>query len=139
MSVIITDSGFHGEDWPHGFVDPEALGRLPCALQLGVDLKADDTPERLVPHFPRIGLIRIRFAHFTDGRGFSLAQRLRTLGYRGRLRALGHVLADQYTMARRSGFDEVEISAELALRQPPEHWRFYGNWRHHDYLSRMRA
>ena len=38
-------------------------------------------------------------------RGFTLARSLRGAGYTGRLRAAGHVIADQYTMARRSGFE----------------------------------
>ena len=67
-------------------------------------------------------MIRIPFPSFADGRGFTLARRLRQLGYQGRLRAVGHVLSDQYPHARRCGFDEVEISYELAMRQPDEHW-----------------
>jgi uncharacterized protein (DUF934 family) len=139
MSVIVTDRGFGPDDWNHGFVGPESLGAAARALHLGLDLPGDADPGALAAHLPRIALIRIGFAHFTDGRGLTLAQRLRAMGYGGRLRARGHVLADQYTMVRRCGFDEVEISAELALRQPQEHWRFRGNWRQHDYQSRLRA
>jgi uncharacterized protein (DUF934 family) len=61
------------------------------------------------------------------------------LGYTGRLRAKGHVLADQYAMARRSGFDEVEISADLAARQPQDQWLARANWQAHDYQSRLRG
>jgi hypothetical protein len=49
------------------------------------------------------------------------------------------VIADQYAMARRVGFDEVEISDELAERQPAEQWIFRADWREHDYRSRVRA
>jgi uncharacterized protein (DUF934 family) len=52
---------------------------------------------------------------------------------------LGHVISDQYAMARRCGFDEVEISNELAARQPQDQWKFRADWRGHDYQSRMRA
>jgi uncharacterized protein (DUF934 family) len=34
------------------------------------------------------------------------------------VRAAGHVLADQYAMARRVGFDEVEIDDDLARASP---------------------
>ena len=139
MSVIVTDNGFHPEDWTAGFVPAAALSRRPWAIGLGVEIDADADPEALVPHFPAIALLRVRFPHFGAGCGFALAQRLRGLGYGGRLRAQGHVLADQYTLARRAGFDEVEISADLALRQPEEHWRFFGNWRHDTFRSRLRA
>ena len=69
----------------------------------------------------------------------TLARRLRQMGYQGRLRARGHVIADQYAMARRSGFDEVEIDADLAARQPADQWKFRANWADHDYLARVRG
>jgi uncharacterized protein (DUF934 family) len=59
------------------------------------------------------------------------------MGYAGRLRAKGHILADQYAMARRSGFDEVEIDIALATRQPEPHWRARADWKAHDYRSRL--
>ena len=42
-------------------------------------------------------------------------------------------------MARRSGFDEVEITADLAARQTEDQWQFRADWRAHDYQSRLRA
>ncbi|MEM9756047.1 MAG: DUF934 domain-containing protein, partial [Pseudomonadota bacterium] len=57
----------------------------------------------------------------------------------GRLRAAGHVLADQYAMARRAGFDEVEISAELAQRQREAHYQARADWQAHDYQTRLRG
>jgi hypothetical protein len=41
-------------------------------------------------------------------------------------------------MARRAGFDEVEISEEMAARQPEAQWRARADWRAHDYQARMR-
>ena len=61
------------------------------------------------------------------------------LGYKGTLRALGPVIADQYAMARRVGFDDVEIPDDLAARQPQAQWTFRADWRSHDYLSRLKA
>ena len=84
-------------------------------------------------------LIRVAFPSFADGRGFTIARQLRLMGYQGRLRAAGHVIADQYAMARRSGFDEVEISSDLAARQPEAQWLARANWRAHDYQSRLRG
>ena len=74
-----------------------------------------------------------------DGRGFTIARRLRLMGYEGRLRAKGYVIADQYAMARRSGFDEVEIPDELAARQPEGQWLARANWQAHDYQNRLRG
>ena len=139
MSVIVTDAGFGPETWAAGFEPVEALGER-GREGLAVDLAADTLPEALqalVPDFGRIALIRIPFASFADGRGFTLARHLRLLGYRGRLRAAGHVIADQYAMARRSGFDEVEIDDDLAARQPEAQWRARADWQAFDYRARL--
>jgi uncharacterized protein (DUF934 family) len=57
----------------------------------------------------------------------------------GRLRARGQIISDQYAMARRAGFDEVEIDDALATRQPEPEWLARANWRAHDYQARMRG
>ena len=134
MSVIVTDEGFRPDDWT-GEPQPVTEAGGATALALG---PADD-PGALRGRLDRIVMIRVSFPSFSDGRGFSIARRLRGMGYRGRLRAAGHVIADQYTMARRAGFDEVEISDDLAARQPEDQWRARSNWRAHDYQSRMKA
>jgi uncharacterized protein (DUF934 family) len=59
------------------------------------------------------------------------------MGFRGRLRAAGQVIADQYTIARRTGLDEVEISDDQARRQPWEQWQARSNWQAHDYRARL--
>jgi len=64
---------------------------------------------------------------------------LRLRGYRGVLRAKGHVIADQYAMARRAGFDEVEIDDDLARRQPQDQWLARADWQRHDYQTRLRG
>jgi uncharacterized protein (DUF934 family) len=133
MSVIVRDDGFHNDDWALGYVAPSANAVSP-GLDLGPDTDLAD-----LPPLDGVQMIRIAFPSFSDGRGFTLARRLRDRGYQGRLRALGHVIADQYAMARRSGFDEVEISADLAARQPEDQWQARANWRDHDYRSRLRA
>ncbi len=127
MSVIVNDSGFAADDWAAGFDGAEVL-----------DLPSDTDPATL-DGFANIQMIRIDFPSFADGRGFTLARLLRLRGYRGRLRAQGHVIADQYAMARRSGFDEVEISDDLAARQPEDQWAFRADWRNNDYQARLRG
>lgn len=83
-------------------------------------LAPDAVPEEV--DFAGADLIAVAFPSSADGRGNSIAKRLRLLGYQGRLRASGHVLADQYPLALRCGFDEVEISDALAERMPEEQW-----------------
>ena len=124
MTRIVRDDGFHPDDLAaETFVTVSELDGTTSGgkcLHLGCDVDARE----LIPQLSLIAAIRIAFDEFTDGRGFSLAMRLRQLGFAGRLRAQGHIIADQFAMARRSGFDEVEISEELALRQPEEQWRY---------------
>ncbi|MFW2587244.1 DUF934 domain-containing protein [Sagittula sp. SSi028] len=120
MSIIVRDDGFHAAD------DTEFL-----------DLASDTDPATLTPDMA--ANIRIAFPSSADGRGFSLAKILRLQGFTGRLRAQGHVLADQYAMARRCGFDEVEIDQALADRQPEAQWIFRADWQAHDYQSRIRG
>lgn len=86
--------------------------------------------ETLLPNTTRVAdltldgatLLAVEFPGFGDGRGFSIAQELRAAGYRGRLRASGQLLPDQFAYALDCGFDEVEIDAERLARQPVEQW-----------------
>jgi uncharacterized protein (DUF934 family) len=134
MSVIVTDAGF---------APAEALTIVPLAEiathQGAVDLSQTDIPDGLKPYLADLTLIRVAFPAFSDGRAFTIARRLRVLGYTGTLRAYGPVISDQYAMARRVGFDEVEIPDELAERQPQAQWIYRADWREHDYLSRLKA
>ena len=123
MSVIVTDTGFGSDDWRG-----EAL-----------ELASDTAPETLSEAAKGQDMIVIDFPSVADGRGFTLARLLRVRGYKGRLRARGHVIADQYAMARRAGFDEVEIDDELAARQPEDQWLFRADWRAGDYQARLRG
>lgn len=137
MSVIVTDAGFA----PDTYADPiVALADLPAHPRASaVDLAPGDGATALIGRLESLRLIRIAFPAFNDGRGFTLARDLRRLGYTGILRAAGHVLADQYAMIRRAGFDEVEISDALATRQPWPQWQARANWQAHDHRARLFA
>ena len=135
MSVIITDKGFSAEDWTAGFVPLSEADETATSL----DLASDTDPSALVGNLPTLRMVRVDFPSFADGRGFTIARQLRLMGYTGRLRAKGHVIADQYAMARRAGFDEVEISGDLAKRQPEDQWIFRADWQAHDYQARLRG
>lgn len=88
----------------------------------GVEIANTTDPESLVPLFDTVSLIAIAFPAYGDGRGFSLARRLRRLGYTGTLRAVGPLIADQFAYALACGFDEIELPEASAARQPAEHW-----------------
>ena len=137
MTIIVTDAGFAPEPAPPAIVPLADLDRFPGLR--AVDLGPTDRASALAGRLDQFDLIRIAFPAFSDGRGFTIARDLRRMGYAGRLRATGHVLADQYAMARRVGFDEVEISDALAARQPAGQWHFRADWQHHDHRARLFA
>lgn len=139
MSVIVTDKGFAPEDWSHGFIPLGQLAANDPGPAVAVDFPSSADPGDLEERLQDIDLIRVDFPTFSDGRGFTIARRLRLMGFQGRLRARGHLIADQYAMARRSGFDEVEIEDDLAVRQPEDQWLRRADWRAHDYQGRLRA
>lgn len=134
MTVLVTDTGF---------VTPAPVSAVTLAgiaTHQGVlDLAHTEDPVLVEPHLAALHLIRISFPAFSDGRAFTIARRLRMAGYAGELRAMGPVIADQYAMARRVGFDTVEIPDDLAARQPQDQWIFRADWQAHDYQSRLRA
>jgi uncharacterized protein (DUF934 family) len=130
MNVIVNDSGFTTDDLNHW---ADAPGPDVTRLHVAADADLD----ALAPHLASLAAIRIGFTAFSDGRGFTLAARLRRMGFCGRLRAQGHVLADQYAMARRSGFDEIEITQALAARQPEDQWQARADWQAHAYRVRV--
>ncbi len=132
--IRVTDQGFGPADETPG------VTLAGIAAHRGVlDLANTDDPAIAAPHLAALTLIRVAFPAFNDGRGFTLARKLRELGYTGTLIARGHLLSDQYTMTRRCGFDAAEIPDDLAARQPAPQWRFRADWRAHDYQSRLRA
>ena len=139
MTILVTDSGFATDDWRDAILEPEAILAGAGGANLGVALSASADPALLRGVLDTIDLIRVDFPSFSDGRGFTIARRLRLLGYQGRLRASGPLLADQYAMARRAGFDEVEIPDDMAARQTEDQWLARANWLEHDYQSRLRA
>lgn len=134
MSVIVTDTGFA----PAAPVSSVTLADI-ASHQGVLDLAHTDDPAMVEPHLAGLTLIRISFPAFSDGRAFTVGRRLRMLGYKGELRATGPVIADQYAMARRVGFDSVEIPDDLAARQPADQWQFRADWQAHHYQARLRA
>lgn len=135
MSVIVTDSGFA----PAPDLGAVTLAEFIPGSHKALDLANTDDPGLLEGKLDGVEVIRVAFPAFSDGRAFTIARRLRMFGYKGQLLAYGHIIADQYAMARRVGFDGAEISDDLAARQPWEQWQSRADWRAHDYQSRLRA
>ncbi len=105
--IVVTDKGFAGEQ-----------------SQSNAVLTLENTAEakQVIQSVEGIERIDITFPSFADGRGYSLAMELRRSGYHGHLRAVGHLIADQYAHARRCGFDDIAIPESDAARQPENQW-----------------
>jgi uncharacterized protein (DUF934 family) len=125
MTVLVTEAGFGADDWTADVLSFEDFwsGQDLPEEALAVDFPNDRDPADLAPWLDRLALIRVAFPSAADGRGFSIASRLRAMGYAGRLRAAGPLIADQFRAARRVGFDEVELPDAMAERQPEAQWR----------------
>ncbi len=95
----------------------EALPRRAGNQTLGVVIPNNTPAEALVPHFDQLALIAVQFPAFADGRGFSIARSLRDRGFRGRLRAVGPLTADQWDYALACGFNEIDLPQASADRQ----------------------
>ena len=76
MSVIVTDQGFSDADWPPGFLNLVQLRNSETGGH-AVDIPNDIEADELTRFFPQVAMFRIPFPGFADGRGFTLARRLR--------------------------------------------------------------
>ena len=76
----------------------------------GVGLQSGEAAADIAGDISHLDLIALEFPAFTDGRAYSTARLLRErYGYMGELRAVGHVLRDQFLFMRRCGFDTFEV------------------------------
>jgi uncharacterized protein (DUF934 family) len=132
--AIFTADGFVAEDWRYLASDellpPE--GKVILAVTqwqefsaqaragdrpLGLLLKPGQDLTNIAPDLVLFALVVIAFPKFTDGRGYSLARKLRThYGYAGELRASGEILFDQLQFLARCGFDSFDITNAATLR-----------------------
>lgn len=87
--------------------------------RLGVLLPNSERAEAVRLFLPNLGLIILPFPAFTDGRSFSLARQIRSLGYPCELRASGPILPDQLGFLTEVGFDSFAVSD----RFPEPVWR----------------
>lgn len=131
---LIDRNGTIAEQWTrepgatagHLIVPLEALAETLATRRndqrIGVSLANTAVVSDLADVLGRVALIAIAFPAYNDGRGFTLAKRLRRAGFTGRLRATGPLIADQFAYALSCGFDEIELPEALAARQPVAHW-----------------
>ena len=69
-----------------------------------------DAPGAFADRLAAATRVEVHFPKFGDGRGFSIGRLLRErYGYRGELRAVGHVTRDHLLYLERCGFDAFEL------------------------------
>lgn len=86
---------------------------------LGLRVKSGTLAPAIAPDLDQFALVAIEFPKFRDGRGFSTARDLRErYGFQGEIRAVGHVIPDQYQFMVRTGF----TSAEPPANTNPASW-----------------
>jgi uncharacterized protein (DUF934 family) len=75
-----------------------------------VRLEPSDDPAKIADRLERVARIEVNFPKFGDGRGYSIARLLRSrYGYKGELRAVGHITRDHLWFMERVGFDAYEL------------------------------
>lgn len=90
----------------------------PCPPDLRIE--PGDSLEGIEPRLAAAARVDVHFPQFADGRGYSIARLLRQrYGYRGELRAVGHITRDHLFAMAQVGFDAFELregeDAEQAL------------------------
>ena len=90
--------------------------------RFGLSVRNDTLVDEIAPFLETVDLVSVEFPSFSDGRGLSLAMRLRREGFTGTLRASGPLIADQFAEALACGFDEIELPQTMANRQPVQQW-----------------
>ena len=128
------------DDWGHlPLLSVDDLSSLNNDESKAFIITSDDDLDAILPHFKGVAHIAIDFAHFADGRGFSWARILRDEGFTGHLRAMGHIMPDQFRHAMAVGFDDIALPADLTERYGAEAWRDVAAFKLPDYQSRLQA
>lgn len=87
--------------------------------RIGVRVPSDVRARDLADHLDGVSLVALEFPKFRDGRAFTTARELRERwNFTGEIRAVGHVIADQYQHLLRTGFNTVELPEGAK----PEQW-----------------
>jgi phosphoadenosine phosphosulfate reductase len=127
---IWRNGAFHADEWVRFAADVEPLPGAPLLVPLavfradierflgrdgplGVELSAGESAAVLEPYLWRLAMVTLAFPKFHDGRNYSAARLLRErYGYKGEIRAVGDVLADQIPLMRRCGVTSFEVTHE---------------------------
>jgi len=75
-----------------------------------IRLEPTDDPGSVADQLAGVARVEVNFPKFGDGRGYSIARLLRErYGYKGELRAVGHITRDHLFFMESVGFDAFEL------------------------------
>jgi uncharacterized protein (DUF934 family) len=100
-----------------------ALDQRKPGQDIGVIMPNTASANDLARKVNGLSLIAVEFPGFSDGRGFSIGKQLRLRGFKGRLRAVGPLIPDQFAYALQLGFDEIEVPQAVFDRTPFASWQ----------------
>lgn len=86
-------------------------------LQTAVEVTTADDITPLLSRVDQLSLIAVHFIEFNDGRGFTIARKLRDAGFTGELRATGDYIRDQLQFLSRCGFDAFLLPEGVSIEQ----------------------
>jgi len=113
VPVVKPPAGPSAEAWEGGVYLSLAQWLEAKRSGAGVLLQPMDDPVALTGTLDGVGLVAVDFHRINDGRGYSLAYLLRDrIGYKGPLRAVGAITADQMHALARAGFDQFALRAD---------------------------
>ena len=125
--IHITSTGFSADPWQNRSVMSASVlmneQELEGVADSVIKIEGTASVENLEPFLKKLTAISIDFPSSQDGRGFSLARKLRDLGYKGEMRAEGSLHVDQFRHALQAGFDAVAITHDQAERMPENEWQ----------------
>lgn len=89
----------------------QVAAESPRSPEAGVlRLEPTDDPASFASRLAGATCVEVHFPKFGDGRGFSIGRLLRErYGYKGELRAVGHLTRDHLLYLERCGFDAFEL------------------------------
>lgn len=82
-----------------------------------VEICTDDDITPLLEVVDQLALIAVHFKDLNDGRGFSIARKLRDAGFNGELRATGAYIRDQLQFLSRCGFNAFVLPEGVSPQQ----------------------
>jgi len=116
VPIVKAPEGPSATEWEGGVYRSLADWLNTANAEGAILVQPADDPRALAGRLDDVALIAVDFPRIGDGRGYSIATLLRQrLGYKGPLRAIGAITADQVFALARVGFDSFALRADQGV------------------------